>query len=102
LVQLTQIWLFTVTLSIRVPFAVCLPFAAVALMAGQLPLTFGGLGARDVALVALLSRYATAEAAAAVGVLTATRGLLPPLAGLTVMRPYLVALFDAGRDWRRR
>jgi hypothetical protein len=71
-------------------------------MAGQLPLTFAGLGSRDLALVALLSRYTTPEAAAAMGLLTATRGFLPPLAGLFVLRPYLTALVAAGRDWRRR
>ena len=55
LVHLTQIWMFTVALSVRMPFMVCASLSAVALMAGQLPFTFAGLGARDVALVVLLA-----------------------------------------------
>ena len=102
LAQLTQFWFFAIALSIAVPLTVCMTFAAVALMAGQLPLTFAGVGARDVALVATLSGYAPPESAAAMGVLAATRNFLPPLAGLTILQPYLAALADAGREWKRR
>ena len=41
LAHLFQIWLFTVALSLHVPFAVCASLSAIALMAGQLPLTRG-------------------------------------------------------------
>jgi hypothetical protein len=54
LAHLFQIWLFTVALSLHVPFTVCASLSAIALMAGQLPLTLRTL-ARDVALVVLLS-----------------------------------------------
>lgn len=94
--QLTQIWLFAVTLGIAIPFTACTSVAAIALVAGQLPFTFSGIGSRDLALVALLAPYASAETAAAMGILTVTRNLLPPLAGLPFLRPYLETLLAAG------
>lgn len=100
LTHLVQIWLFTVALSLGVPGLVCASLTAVALMAGQLPLTVAGIGTRDVALVVLLSRYVTAESAAALGVLVSTRNLLPPLMGLPVMRPYLRSIVGEARQWR--
>ncbi len=100
LTHLFQIWLFTVALSVTIPFTVCASLSAVALMAGQLPLTFAGLGTRDVALVALLANYMTPEMAAAMGVLISTRGLLPPLLGLPVIRPYLGSVLDDAQHWR--
>ena len=101
LTHLIQIWLFTVALSASVPFAVCASLSAVALMAGQLPFTVAGLGARDVALVVLLSRYMPPESAAAMGVLISTRGLLPPLIGMPLMRPYLSTVVGDARRWRK-
>jgi hypothetical protein len=71
-------------------------------MAGQIPLTFNGLGARDVALVMVFAGYMTAETAAAMGILTATRGLLPPLAALPILRPYVAAVVEAGQEWKRK
>ena len=65
-------------LSVPVPTTVFVSLVAVALMAGQLPFTIAGLGARDVALVVLLSPYMAPESAAALGVLVATRE--PPAA----------------------
>jgi uncharacterized protein (TIRG00374 family) len=102
LTHLFQIWLFTVALSLDIPFTVSASLSAVALMVGQLPFTFAGLGARDVALVVLLARYTTPEVAAAMGVLISTRGLLPPLIGLPVMRPYLSSALEDARQWRQR
>ncbi len=101
LVQLWQIWLFTVALSVDIPFMVCASLSAVALMAGQLPFTFAGLGTRDLALVLLLSPYMAPESAAAMGILIATRSLLPPLLGLPVMRPYVSSVIQDARRWRR-
>jgi len=101
LTHLVQIWLFTVTLAVDVPFTVCASLAAVALMAGQLPLTVAGLGTRDVALVLLLAQYVAPEPAAAMGVLISTRNFLPPLLGLPVMWRYLSSAVDDARRWRR-
>lgn len=101
LTHLVQIWLFTVTLAVDVPFTVCASLAAVALMAGQLPFTVAGLGTRDVALVLLLAQYVAPESAAAMGVLISTRNFLPPLLGLPVMWRYLSSAVDDARRWRR-
>lgn len=97
LVHLIQIWMFTLALSLSIPFAVCASLSAVALMSGQLPLTFAGLGARDVVLVVLLAGYMRPESAAALGLLISTRNLLPPLAALPIMRPYVSAIVDRVR-----
>ena len=100
--HLFQIWLFTVALRVSVPFTVCASLSALALMAGQLPLTVGGLGTRDVALVFLLGRYIAPEAAAAMGILIVTRGLVPAVIGLPLMWPYLSSAVGEARQWRRQ
>jgi hypothetical protein len=102
LAHLFQIWLFTIALSLDVPFTACASLSAIALMAGQLPLTLAGLGTRDVALVVLLAAYMSPESAAAMGVLISTRNLLPPLIGIPLMRPYLASVVEEARLWRRR
>jgi uncharacterized membrane protein YbhN (UPF0104 family) len=101
LAHLSQIWLFTVALSLSVPFTVCASLSAIALMAGQLPLTLAGLGTRDVALVVLLASYMAPESAAAMGVLISTRNFIPPLIGIPLMRPYLATVVEEARRWRR-
>jgi uncharacterized protein (TIRG00374 family) len=102
LAHLFQIWLFTIALSLNVPFTVSASLSAIALMAGQLPLTLAGLGTRDVALVVLLASYMAPESAAAMGVLISTRNFLPPLIGIPLMRPYLASVVDEARRWRHR
>jgi uncharacterized protein (TIRG00374 family) len=101
LTHLIQIWLFTLALSMPVPFPVCASLAALALMAGQVPFTFAGLGVRDVVLVVLLGGYMMPESAAAMGVLMSTRNLLPPLMGLPIMRRYLTSAVEDARRWRK-
>jgi len=98
--HLFQIWMFTVALSADLPLTVCMSLSALALMAGQLPLTIAGLGTRDVALVVLLSGYMRPESAAALGILISTRNLLPPLLGVPVMKPYLSSVLGEARRWR--
>jgi uncharacterized protein (TIRG00374 family) len=102
LTHLVQIWMFSVALSLSIPFVVSACLSAVALLAGQLPFTFAGLGTRDVALVLLLSQYTAPESAAAIGVLIATRNLLPALAGLPLMRMYLPSVVGDALRWRER
>ena len=101
LAHLFQIWLFTVALSTQVPFFVCASLSAVALMAGQMPFTLAGLGARDVALVLLMSPYMPSESAAALGILIVTRGLIPALIGMPFTWPYLSSVLGDVRQWRR-
>ena len=100
LVHLTQLWMFTLALSVRMPFMVCASLSAIVLIAGQMPFTIAGLGARDVALVVILAGYMAPETAAAMGILIATRGLLPPLAAIPIMRPYLAVATAEARAWR--
>jgi uncharacterized protein (TIRG00374 family) len=102
LTHLIQIWVFTLALSTRVPFTVAASLSAVALMAGQVPFTIAGLGARDVVLVVLLASYMTPESAAAMGVLMSTRNFLPPLMGLPIVRKYLSSAVEDARRWRAR
>jgi uncharacterized membrane protein YbhN (UPF0104 family) len=100
LAHMVQIWLFTFALSAPVPFAACASLGALALLAGQLPLTFAGVGARDVALVVLLSAYMPPESAAAMGILMSTRNFLPPLMGMPMMTTYLSSAVGEARQWR--
>ena len=100
--HLSQIWLFTVALSVDVPFWVSASVSAVALMAGQLPFTLAGIGARDMALVVLMSEYMAPESAAAMGILIATRGLVPALLGLPFTWPVVSSMLGDARVWRRR
>jgi uncharacterized protein (TIRG00374 family) len=97
LVHVVQVWMFSIALSASIPFTVCASLTALALMAGQLPFTIGGLGARDVALVILLRGYVTPHTAAAMAILISTRNLLPPLAALPIMRPYLSLAVEEAR-----
>lgn len=100
--HLVQIWMFTIALESPVPFLVSASLSAVALMAGQLPFTLAGIGARDLALVVLMRSYMAPESAAALGILIATRGIVPALLGLPFTWPYLSAMLGDVRMWRRR
>ena len=51
-------------------------------------------------LVVILAGYMAPETAAAMGILIATRGLLPPLAAIPIMRPYLAVATAEARAWR--
>jgi len=100
LMHLFQMWLFTIALDVPIPFTVCASLSAVALMAGLIPLTIAGIGTRDVALVVLLARYMAPESAAAMGILIATRGIVPALLGMPMMGPYLTSVMGEARRWR--
>jgi uncharacterized protein (TIRG00374 family) len=101
LAHLSQIWLFTVTLGYEVPFFACASLSAVALMAGQMPFTLAGIGARDLALVLLMAPYLPSEAAAALGILIVTRGIVPALLGVPFTWPYLSSMLRDVRRWGR-
>lgn len=100
--HLLQMWMFTLAFSAVVPLSAGLRIFALAVLAGQLPLTFAGFGARDVALVVLLSGHMTPEAAAAVGLLSATRGIIPALFAVPIMRPYLAIVASESARWRQK
>lgn len=94
-VQLTQIWLLTVAVGVPISFPVCIGLAAIALMVAQLPLSFNGIGIRDVAIVFLLAPFTSPDKAAAVGLLTSTRVLLPPLVAIPLLRSYMSEVMKA-------
>jgi uncharacterized protein (TIRG00374 family) len=102
--HLTQMWMFTLAVSPGIPMSTGLGLFALSVLAGQLPLTFAGFGARDMALVVLLSGrgHMAPEAAAAIGLLSATRGILPALAALPILRPYLAIVAGEAARWRQR
>lgn len=102
LANMTQLWMLTLVVSARMPFAASLGVFALAVVAGQLPLTFAGFGARDVALVVLSSDYMPAESAAAIGLLSATLGIIPALAAAPVIRPYLAIVAAQSARWRQQ
>ncbi len=91
-VQFEQVRLFAVAVGGRVPPLANLGLAPLAILAGLVPLTFAGLGTRDAALVALYRPWLLPATAAAVGLLTSTRYLLPALAGLPFFRGALASL----------
>jgi hypothetical protein len=91
-IQFEQVRLFALAVGGRVPALANLGLAPLAILAGLVPLTFAGLGTRDAALVALYRPWLPAATAAAVGLLTSTRYLLPALAGLPFFRGALAAL----------
>lgn len=62
---------------------------SIATVEGLVPLTFSGVGTRDVALVALLAWTIGAEIAAALGVLFWLRFLVPGLIGSPLLPRFL-------------
>lgn len=89
LLQLWQLWLFTVVVGADIPLGTSLSLSAIALLVALLPITLGGIGARDAALVVLLAGYMSPEQAAAVGVLATLRGFLVPAMALPWIRSYV-------------
>lgn len=88
LLHLLQIWMFILALNASVPFIANLALAPLAILAGLLPLTFIGVGTRDVALVILYQPYFAAPTAAALGLLCTSRYLLPALGGAPFAADY--------------
>ncbi len=82
LLHLAQIWLFARALNAVPPFLTTLALAALALLAGLVPVTLAGIGTRDAALIYLFRDYLAPEGGAALGLLCTLRYLLPALAGL--------------------
>jgi uncharacterized membrane protein YbhN (UPF0104 family) len=66
-----------------------------AIFAGLVPVSLWGVGTRDAALIALYADVATASTMAAVGILTASRYLVPGLAGV----PFLLGYLSGKSGW---
>jgi len=68
------------------PLTATLAPAALAILAGLVPVTLAGIGTRDAALVYLFRDYLTQEGGAALGLLCTLRYLMPAVAGLAILR----------------
>ncbi len=96
--HLLQIWLFILALNAWTPFLANLALSPLAILAGLLPLTFGGVGTRDAALIVFYQPYFAAPTGAALGILTTSRYLLPALGGLPFLKQYLTAVRTSKLD----
>ena len=85
--HLVQLWLFARALG-EVPLVGSMAAATLAILAGLLPFTMGGIGIRDLAVVYFFHQWLTLPQCAALGVLTALRYLLPAVAGLPFVSDY--------------
>jgi uncharacterized membrane protein YbhN (UPF0104 family) len=86
-----QIALFFRAVGSAAPALSIYALAPVAILVGLLPLTLAGLGTRDAALIHLFAAFDEPAVLASVGLLTATRYLVPALAGL----PFLPLVLQA-------
>ena len=90
--HLLQIWFFILALNAWAPFVANLALSPLAILAGLLPLTFAGVGTRDAALILFYQPFFDAPTAAALGLLTTSRYLIPAIGGLPFLERYFTAL----------
>ena len=81
-VNLIQVWFLIRALGERVPVVDCLGLTPLAILAGLLPVTFAGVGTRDIAVVFFFQEYLAPATGAALGLLLTFRYSLLALAGL--------------------
>jgi hypothetical protein len=90
--HIAQVLVMAAALGIHGDAALWLALASripIAILAGLIPLTFAGIGTRDVALVVLLGPLILPENAAALGVLFWTRYLVPGCLGLPLLPKFM-------------
>ena len=92
LLHLLQLWVFLLALGVEIPFVTHAALASLAILAGLAPLTVGGVGTRDGAILFLYAAYLTPVEACAFGGFFFLRTLLPAIVG---------ALTLSGRAERR-
>lgn len=90
--HLVGVWMFIRSLGAGVPLLDSLALTPLAILAGLLPLTFAGIGARDAAIIFFYRAYLTAPEAAAVGIYLTARYAIFALAGL----PFLGMMSQRG------
>ena len=88
------LWLFTLAVNATVPFLAHLAIAAIALLAGMLPLTFIGAGPRDAAIIVLYAPFMAPPTAAAFALLCTCRYLACALVGLPFL-PHAIGRLGA-------
>jgi uncharacterized membrane protein YbhN (UPF0104 family) len=85
--HLLQLWLFARALG-SVPLAGSMAASTLAILAGLLPFTMGGIGIRDLAIVYFYHQWLSLPQCAALGLLATLRYLLPAVAGLPFVSDY--------------
>jgi glycosyltransferase 2 family protein len=91
-----QIYLFFPSLNQWVPVAPALAYIPLGILAGLLPITMGGMGTRDTALILLFAPYADAPVMAGVGLLCSMRYWADTLIGVPFFHHYTRRLSPAG------
>ena len=86
--HLVQITLFFVALHSQVPLRVIFAYVPLSIFIGLLPLTIGGMGTRDSALIVLFAPYETPVVMASIGLLCSLRYWLDSLLGLPFFHGY--------------
>jgi len=87
--HLMQIYLFFHAMNADVSLRSVFGLVPIAIFVGLLPITLGGMGTRDAALISLFSPYAPTALLAGIGMLVSTRYWVPSLVGLPLLRWYV-------------
>ena len=95
--HLLQIWFFILALNAAVPLLANLALSPLAILAGLMPLTFAGVGTRDAALILFYQPYFDPATGAALGLLCASRYLIPAIAGLPFLGQYFATMKINGK-----
>jgi len=77
-----QIYLFFLSLNSAVSPMVVLTYVPLSIFVGLIPISFGGIGTRDAALIYLFSPYESSSVMAGIGILCSFRYFVPALFGL--------------------
>jgi uncharacterized membrane protein YbhN (UPF0104 family) len=88
ILHVVQIYLFFPSLNHIVPVAPSLAFIPLSVFVGLLPITIGGMGTRDSALIALFASYAGSTLMAGVGLLCSMRYWVDTLLGIPFLHYY--------------
>lgn len=99
--HLGQMWLLSESLEMGLDLRLVFGLMPLAVLAGLIPMTFAGAGTRDAAVVGLLAGYASAPAAAALGLLCTARYLVPALGGAPFFSRFLAQRASPLHDEQR-
>ena len=77
-----QIYLFFLSLNSAVSPTVVFTYVPLSIFVGLIPISFGGIGTRDAALIYLFSPYESSSVMAGIGILCSFRYFVPALFGL--------------------
>ncbi len=101
ILHLVQIYLFFPSLNHMVPVAPSLALIPLSVFVGLLPITIGGMGTRDSALIVLFAPYAGSTLMAGVGLLCSMRYWVDTLLGVPFLHYYTrrFAEIQGGKSW---